>query len=203
MTPFYDSMIAKLIAHAPTREAALAMLKGARDAVVIGPKTNLAFLSALLRSPEVAAGGSTPASSTPISRASAPRRRPPDRRAVLAAARLLLARRDRRQRPRPAPFDPWGVADSFELIGPRRLGLDLMIDGKPERLQLVGSTDRPIEAEGGSPSPEGRAEITLFETADGGVYAFAGGRQAFVALIDPLEGPRAAPTRATALSARR
>ena len=29
-------------------------------------------------------------------------------------------------------------------------------------------------------------EITLFETA-GGVYAFAGGRQAFVELIDPLE----------------
>ena len=189
VTPFYDPMIAKLIVHRPTRTEALAMLmKELGDAVVIGPKTNLAFLGALMRSPEVAGG----AVDTGFIDANLPRLgavpRPPDWRAAAAAARLLLARRDRLQRPRPAPFDPWSVADSFELMGPRRLGLDLMIDGKPERLQLVGSTDRPIEAEGGSPSPEGQAEITLFETADG-AYAFAGGRQAFVALIDPLEGP--------------
>ena len=58
VTPFYDSMIAKVIAHADTREAALAQLNDALlRAVVIGPKTNIAFLSALLTSPEVVAGG--------------------------------------------------------------------------------------------------------------------------------------------------
>src|SRR5271154_1533419 len=57
VTPFYDSMIAKLIAHAPTREAALAKLNDAlARAIVIGPKTNLEFLGALLTAPEVAAG---------------------------------------------------------------------------------------------------------------------------------------------------
>ena len=57
VTPFYDSMIAKLIAHAPTRAEALAKLRAAlARAVVIGPKTNLAFLSALLSAREVEAG---------------------------------------------------------------------------------------------------------------------------------------------------
>ena len=58
VTPFYDSLIAKLIAHAPTREAALAGLRAALgEALVVGPKTNLAFLDALLADPAVAAGG--------------------------------------------------------------------------------------------------------------------------------------------------
>ena len=57
VTPFYDPMIAKVIVHAPTRADALAaLLKELDDAVVIGPKTNLAFLRALLREPEFAAG---------------------------------------------------------------------------------------------------------------------------------------------------
>ena len=38
---------------------------------------------------------------------------------------------------------------------------------------------------GDAGGPEPRDEITLYE-ADGGVYAFAGGRQAFVELIDPF-----------------
>jgi 3-methylcrotonyl-CoA carboxylase alpha subunit len=185
VTRFYDPMIAKLIVHGATRTEALALLnKELADAVVIGPKTNLAFLRALMRTPEVAAGvvdtgfiddnlvrlGAVP--------------KPPDSRAVAAAARLLLARRDRLRRPSLAPSDPWGVADSFELMGPRRLGLDVLVDGKLERLHLIGSRDCATETDGGA--PDDRPETTLFETADG-VYVFAGGRQAFVALNDPLE----------------
>jgi 3-methylcrotonyl-CoA carboxylase alpha subunit len=46
VTPFYDPMIAKLIAHAPTREAAAAELARAARAVEIWPvKTNAAFLA--------------------------------------------------------------------------------------------------------------------------------------------------------------
>ncbi len=188
VTPFYDAMIAKLIVHAPTRgEARAGLNRELDDAVVIGPKTNLAFLRALLRSPEVAEGAFDTgfidahlASLGAIPQA-------PDSRAVLAAAQRLLARRDA-TRPSPlAPFDPWGVADSFELVGARRLGLDVTIDGRPERLHVIGAGQHWLEAAGGPAPPSAdRPEITLFETADG-VYAFAGGRQAFVALIDPLE----------------
>ena len=55
--PFYDSMIAKLIAHAPTREAARARLVAALDeTVALGLPTNKEFLSAVLRSEEFCAG---------------------------------------------------------------------------------------------------------------------------------------------------
>jgi len=188
VTPFYDAMIAKLIVHAPTRAEALASLnRELDDAVVIGPKTNLAFLRALMKSPEVAAGAfDTGFIDAHLARLGAAPHAP-DSRAVLAAAQRLLARRDA-SRPSPLqPFDPWGVADSFELIGARRLGLDVMIDGRPERLHVIGAADRALKtASRRASTPADQPEITLFETADG-AYAFAGGRQAFVQLIDPLE----------------
>ncbi len=194
VTPFYDPMIAKVIVHAATRAEALTMLlKELDDAVVIGPKTNLAFLRALMRSPEVADGAfDTSFVDAHLARLGASPH-PPDQRAVLAAARLLIARRDA-SRPSPiGPFDPWGVSNSFELVGARRLGLDVMIDGRPERLHVIGAGDHAPEGAGGRAPPTAeRPEIALFETADG-VYAFAGGRQAFVELIDPLERSAGGP----------
>jgi 3-methylcrotonyl-CoA carboxylase alpha subunit len=194
VTPFYDAMIAKLIVHAPTRAEALAALNRELDrAVVIGPKTNLAFLRALVRSPDIAAGrfdtgfidarlgslGATP--------------HPPDARAVLAAARLLLDRRDAGRLSPLSPFDPWAIADSFELIGARRVGLDVLVDGKPERLHVVEEGDHWLEAAGRpDPAASPQAPPTLFETPEG-VYAFAGGRQAYVELIDPLERSAGGP----------
>ena len=54
LTPHYDSMIAKLIAHAPTREAALARLAEALDAIrAEGLRINAPFLAAALRAPEM------------------------------------------------------------------------------------------------------------------------------------------------------
>jgi 3-methylcrotonyl-CoA carboxylase alpha subunit len=182
VTPFYDPMIAKLIVHAPTRGEALSMLgKELGDAVVIGPKTNLAFLRALTGRPEVARGsfntGFIDAHLAELGAAP----HPPNQRAVLAAARLLIARRDA-SRPSPlCPADPWSVADSFELVGVRRVGVDVTVDGKFERLHMTAAD----EARSGAAAVE-RPEITLFET-QAGVYAFAGGRQAYVELIDPLE----------------
>ncbi len=57
VTPYYDAMIAKLIAHAPTREAALDRLAAALDRTVIaGPRCNVAFLAALTRTSEFRQG---------------------------------------------------------------------------------------------------------------------------------------------------
>ena len=56
--PFYDSLIAKIIAHGPDRATALARLRAALDATSIaGPATNLAFQRSILADPEFAAGG--------------------------------------------------------------------------------------------------------------------------------------------------
>ena len=57
ITPWYDPMIAKLVVHGETREAALGRLRAALDGTeVAGTATNLAFLSALARHEGFAAG---------------------------------------------------------------------------------------------------------------------------------------------------
>lgn len=56
--PFYDSMIAKVIAHGATREEAMARLLAALGQTRIeGIATNLAFQAGILADPEFAAGG--------------------------------------------------------------------------------------------------------------------------------------------------
>jgi acetyl-CoA carboxylase biotin carboxylase subunit len=54
ITPYYDSMIAKLIAYAPTREEALMKMKWAlAEFLVEGVDTNIDFQLKLLRDPDV------------------------------------------------------------------------------------------------------------------------------------------------------
>ncbi|MGB3274074.1 MAG: acetyl-CoA carboxylase biotin carboxylase subunit [Xanthobacteraceae bacterium] len=58
VTPFYDPMIAKLIAHGPTRVEAIDRLSGAiGDLVIDGLSTNAAFLQHVLSSDGFRAGG--------------------------------------------------------------------------------------------------------------------------------------------------
>ncbi len=62
ISPFYDPMIAKVIAHGATREEARARLVLAlRETVVLGPITNRHFLIRLLGHPAFAAGEATTA----------------------------------------------------------------------------------------------------------------------------------------------
>src|SRR5579871_1844437 len=56
VSPYYDAMLAKMIAWAPTREAAIARLnRGLEETDVRGVVTNIPFLSALITHPDVAA----------------------------------------------------------------------------------------------------------------------------------------------------
>ena len=181
VTPYYDPMIAKVIVHGATRaEALAALVSELDDAVIIGPKTNLAFLRELLRSPEFAAGTvDTGFIDANLGRLGA-QPHPPNKKAVHAAARLLLERRDETKASPLDPSDPWRVADSFELIGSRRVGVDVTVDGVPMRVHLIEGANVDPVTEGADGE-----EVTLHE-ANGGVYAFAGGRQAFVELVDPF-----------------
>ena len=184
VTPYYDPMIAKVIVHGATRaEALAALLTALAAAVIIGPKTNLAFLRGLLCSREFAAGTvDTGFIDANLGRLGA-EPHPPNRKAVHAAAQLLIERREETKASRLDPSDPWGVADSFELIGSRRIGLDITVDGVPMRVHLIdGANVDPVEKNEGA---EDAGEVTL-HAANGGVYAFAGGRQAFVELVDPF-----------------
>jgi len=60
VSPHYDSMIAKLVAHAPTRDEARERLAAALDGcVALGLPTNAAFLAAVLRDAVFAGGRAT------------------------------------------------------------------------------------------------------------------------------------------------
>jgi 3-methylcrotonyl-CoA carboxylase alpha subunit len=57
VSPFYDPMIAKLIAHGASRDGAASRLAAACDGVVTWPvRNNAGFLAALVRAPTVLAG---------------------------------------------------------------------------------------------------------------------------------------------------
>jgi 3-methylcrotonyl-CoA carboxylase alpha subunit/geranyl-CoA carboxylase alpha subunit len=57
VSPYYDSMLGKLISHAPTREQALTQLTAALDDLrILGLPTNRRFLAACLRHPVFADG---------------------------------------------------------------------------------------------------------------------------------------------------
>jgi geranyl-CoA carboxylase alpha subunit len=60
--PYYDSMIAKIVSHAPTRDEARRKLAGAmNDLVALGVTTNQSFLRGCLDHPAFAAGEATTA----------------------------------------------------------------------------------------------------------------------------------------------
>jgi propionyl-CoA carboxylase alpha chain len=60
VSPHYDSMLAKVVAHAPTRDAAIRLLADAlARAEIAGPVTNRDLLVRVLRSPGFAAGPDT------------------------------------------------------------------------------------------------------------------------------------------------
>jgi geranyl-CoA carboxylase alpha subunit len=62
ISPFYDPMIAKVIASGATREEArMRLIEALRTTVVLGPTTNRHFLIRLLEHPEFAAGKATTA----------------------------------------------------------------------------------------------------------------------------------------------
>ncbi len=100
----YDPMLAKLVAHAPSREGALSGLeRGLADLVLLGPATNAAYLRALLGRPEVRAGEIDTGLIERLGDAVAP----PESEPVLAAVALaeLLGP--------PASDDPWDARDGW------------------------------------------------------------------------------------------
>ena len=187
VTPFYDSLIAKLIAHAPTRREALAKLRAAlADALVVGPKTNLGFLDALLADPAVAMGGVDVGFIDAHAAALGAEPRPPDPRAVVAGAAALIA-----AAPKGEAADPWSVSDSFELLAPRRVGCEFLVDGRLERLAAIEAGGaRAFAFADGRAVPETGPTPLVTRVAQA-AYVLSGGRQIIVERVDPLAGAAA------------
>jgi acetyl-CoA/propionyl-CoA carboxylase biotin carboxyl carrier protein len=167
VTSHYDSLLAKVIAHAPSRERALERLDGAlARLVILGPETNTAFLRRLLAEPEVRAGA---LDTGLVERLAAT---PDDPRAgVDAATAAALARTLELHS---ASGDPWDSLLGWRIDGPAPLRFRL----EPERggdvveVRVTGDpADGARVSTGGGPARDARAEIAapdlLAVTIDG------------------------------------
>jgi acetyl-CoA carboxylase biotin carboxylase subunit len=132
VTPFYDPMIAKVIAHAPTREAACAKLAHALErAEIAGLSTNNAFLIRALSSRDFVAGEVDTGFIDRHMDALVPRSEP-DAAVLAAAARFVVRERARDGR------DPWDAGDGFRVGGAARQVLAFTSHGKTIEVALGG-----------------------------------------------------------------
>ncbi|MEW5424502.1 biotin carboxylase N-terminal domain-containing protein [Amorphus sp. 3PC139-8] len=183
VTAFYDPMIAKIIAHGPTREAALDRLaKALAETVVAGPKTNLAFLRALVDQATVRAGRhdtgfvDTNAAALVGGAVADP--------AIAEAVALLFS-------PPSEPVrvdgwqDPWSTTDGFAVSGGVGRGARVLVDGEPYDVHVSWGPEG-VDVTFADARSTGAREGAAVKT-DGGVYALEGGRAVRVARFDPLE----------------
>jgi 3-methylcrotonyl-CoA carboxylase alpha subunit len=135
VTPFYDPMIAKLIAYAPTREEALGRLARALDdTVIVGPRSNVAFLHALVTLAPVRAGKIDTGLIEREAAALGSAPRPTDFAAAACAVEKLVAREQARMSARARrrsneKHSPWDARDAFGFDGARETNYLVSIDG--------------------------------------------------------------------------
>jgi len=146
--PFYDSMIAKLVAHAPTRDAAIRTLADALDRTVcLGVTTNRSFLARVLRHPAFGAGPVTTAFlgehfADDAARTDAP---PSWLRALAAATHACLP-----EAALPALWSGWTSSNHVATLAPIGVGPDIReetwrLTGSPAALAAnLGETDHRI-----------------------------------------------------------
>ncbi len=130
ISPYYDPMIAKLVAWGTDREQALARLTTAlKQYHLIGPKNNIRFLTSLCEQPEFAAGGTDTRFIENHLDALFPTDPANSIRALIAAAVYGIQKEDetnhQQQQATEDRWSPWAVADGWRMGGyaPRQLQL--------------------------------------------------------------------------------
>lgn len=135
ISPHYDSLIAKLIAHAPDRSGALL---GARNALerssVLGPFTNAGFLHALLGEPAVEAGTAATGLVGEVLERLVMRDR--DGAAIAAGVHALLAAPQAVNMGVAWP-DPWHATDAFQLGPPRAIERPVIANGEKVKVGIT------------------------------------------------------------------
>jgi 3-methylcrotonyl-CoA carboxylase alpha subunit len=187
ISPYYDPMIAKMVAHAPTRDAALETLVNCIESTVAaGPRNNLALLAAICRAPDFRSGNfdtgfidrnPTLVGSADLDGAAA----------AYGAARLLAQDTGRivqaMNREADAPRSPWDATDGFQLSGPRLVALPLLVDGETAEAGVSYGPAGPKIVVAGE---EAATDATAIE-ADA-IYVLRHGRQTVVRRVDAGSG---------------
>jgi len=186
VTPYYDPMIAKLIAHGETRDVALERLADALDqTIVAGPRSNAGFLSRLCRAREFRTGSfDTGFIDAHLAELGA-EPQGLDRAAAAAGALSLLARERARiaaqSSPEPdAPSSPWDADDGFQLSGARKLQIPILAEGEKLTAQVVQEGGQSLLTIDGVAAADDAVAIA----APDAIYVLRDGRQTKVSLRD-------------------
>ncbi len=192
VTPYYDPMIAKLIARASTREAALDRLADALDrTIVAGIRSNVGLLAALARAPDFRSGKFDTGFVERMLQASGGAPQGLDPAAAAAGAALFVAHGAAIAADEDAApwISPWDAQDGFQLSGRRESALPLEVDGVP-----IDATVTYREG-GAAVTVDGTAPALDARVIDGGeaAYVLRHGRQTVVRLraLDPFDAAHA------------
>jgi 3-methylcrotonyl-CoA carboxylase alpha subunit len=178
VTPHYDPMIAKVIAHGATRDEALDRLSAAlTQTIVAGPKSNVAFLKALANHPDFRAGKLDTGLIEREKVALGAVEQLMDVEAVQLVTLMLMSEEQDRlclvAELRGAPeFDPWTEFDHFAL-SPLVPPLRMLVDGKPYDSHVLDDAVEDVNA--------------VSHTDDGSVLVIRNNRQTRVSLFDPFD----------------
>jgi 3-methylcrotonyl-CoA carboxylase alpha subunit len=188
VSPYYDPMIAKVIAHGRDRNEALDRLaKALGDTVVAGPRSNAAFLKSLVSHREFRGGtfdtGFIDRHIAELTKVDAAE----EAGAIARAVQVLM---EDASPPGSGWADPWTANDGFSLGGARKLDLDILVDGTPAKAAVAWGEGGISVAVNGSAANGAR-----IVPVEGGVVALAQGVQRHVALrsydaidVDHLDG---------------
>ena len=183
VSSFYDAMLAKVIASGTSRAEAVARLANAlEDVRIAGPKTNLAFLSAIVTSREFSAGG---VDTGFVDRELGRLVGSPTERGL--AARAITEFVEREAKASSGTEDgPWKRADAFELTGlARRSSCGIEIEGEPVVAEIDWSPGIPEVVSIGGDPPIGSANLEIHWSGRE-AFVLDRGRQLRVAFPDPL-----------------
>jgi len=182
VSPYYDAMLAKVIAHGASRQEALARLAAALGRIrVAGPRTNLAFLSAIAASPEFRVGGVD----TGFVDRALPRLLGSGLNPALAASAVAewVAREASAGG---LAGGPWARSDAFEPGGlGRRSSIAVEVDGEPLTVTLAWSKEGPAVISMGGEKPDYAADLEI-AWGEREALVLRGGRQLSVRFPDPL-----------------
>ena len=172
VTPYYDPMIAKVIAHGATREGAAAKLADAlATCEIAGLSTNNAFLIRALRHPAFIAGeidtGFIERHMTDLVPA-----HEPDADILAAAAHFTVM-----ERADPDSHDPWNTRDGFRLGGKARQVVEFVTGSKKLTTELGASST---------------ADVRVMRLANGDLAAMCAGETFVLKPYDPFEAAESA-----------
>jgi 3-methylcrotonyl-CoA carboxylase alpha subunit len=183
VSPFYDSMLAKLVVHGQDRKTAVGALRQALSEVrIAGVKTNIAFLGAILDDAEFGAGGvETGFVDRNIAKLAGGG---PDR--ALAGLAVLDYLKGPGCKSGESP-GPWADTSGFEIGGlGRAMDMAVTIDGNPATANLNWDDGTLAVSIDGRGVPEDSGDTRIVSGGDAAFIVSAGGQLA-VSFPAPLQ----------------